>query len=77
MPRNKILQKFHQNLNKVRTNNYDYSQMGYTWNSMLTSIPGEYRVVVKYKGKEIYNQISNNYSTMWIIEEHIKINERK
>ena len=77
MPKNKILAKFRQNYNKIQTNNYDYLQMGYEWESYLTNVPQEYHVVVKYKGNEIYNQISDNYSAMWIIDEHIKINKLK
>lgn len=76
MPQATLPRKFQQSPARIPGAN-SYSKMGYQWESMLTKIPGQYHVIVKYKGKEIYNVISDSYTTEWIIEEHIKINERK
>ncbi len=55
---------------------YDYTEMGYTYDSFFTDKLGIYHVVVKYKGKTIYNEISDNYTVGWIIEDHIKQNSK-
>lgn len=71
MPISTIPRKLQQSPNKIKGPS-SYSDMGYTWDSLLTDEIGKYRVWVKFRGKKIYDEITETWSCYWVIEEHIK-----